>query len=95
MRWTAPVVAVAAVLAIAVLVVMACGIGGNGGGSSGSGGGDNGGGAGLPPHPLQTFHNSSNSLCLETHFSQKFKNLKKFITWKLLVQEHSSFHQKV
>ena len=47
--------------------------GGMGGGDSKGGGGGgsgyvNGGGAGQYPHPLSAFRNSSNSLCLETHF---------------------------
>ena len=47
------------------------------------------------PYPLKAFCHSSNSLCLEIHFSRKYKNLKKSITRNLLVWEHSSFHQKV
>ena len=59
------------------------GVSGGGGGSSsggsksggGSGGcGNNGGSAGQSSYPLQTFCNSSKSLCLETHF---FPNIKK------------------
>ena len=38
---------------------------------------------------------TTSPLRLETHFPENKKNFKKFITWKLLVQERSSPHQKV